>query len=101
MPQGANQNDDSAQVDLATEEAHRRRCRSLPAPLAIAAEAQSDAQQLGKPGGATAGFPQIIGGVKASATRTSDLANCVRKILVNCEKEPPKPGGTWQIVIHG
>ena len=101
MSHSADEDDDGAQVDLATEEAHRRWCRSLPATVAIATEAQSDAHEIEKPGGDAAGIPQIVGRVEASPTGTSVLANRVRKILVNCEKAPPESGVAGQIVIHG
>ena len=42
LPHGADEDDDGAEVDLSAEEAYRRRCHSLPATVAIAAEAQSD-----------------------------------------------------------
>jgi hypothetical protein len=42
LPQGADNDDDDAQVNLRTEERYRRRCHSLPATIAITAEAQSD-----------------------------------------------------------
>ena len=47
LPQCADEDDDGAQVDLPAEEAYRRRRRSLPATVAIAAEAQSESLQLG------------------------------------------------------
>src|SRR5271165_6154026 len=47
LPHGADQDDDGAQVDLWPEESHRRWCRSLPAAVAVAAEAQSEAFLLG------------------------------------------------------
>src|SRR5260370_31214813 len=43
LPHGADQDDDGAQVNLSAQEAHRWWRRSLPATVAIAAEAQSDA----------------------------------------------------------
>ena len=39
LPHGADHDDDGAQVHLRAEKAYRRRCRPLPAAIAIAAEA--------------------------------------------------------------
>ena len=47
LPHGADEDDDDAEIDLWTEETYRRRCDSLPAAIAIAAEAQSEALCLG------------------------------------------------------
>src|SRR5271166_2385866 len=47
LPHGADQDDDSGQVDLSAQEAHRGGRRSLPATVAIATEAQSEALFLG------------------------------------------------------
>src|SRR5271166_6952981 len=43
LPHGADEDDDGGQVDLSAQEAHRPRCRPLPATVAIAAKAQPEA----------------------------------------------------------
>ena len=99
LPHGADQDDDGTQVDLWPEESHRRRCDSL-LPVAVAAEAQSEALLLGELAGSAAWLPRVVGGVQASAAWTCLLAGFLCKVLVNRQKERPEPGGTWQIVIH-
>jgi hypothetical protein len=100
LPQGADQDDDGAQIDLGAEEADRRGCHSLPATVTIAAEAQSDSQWLGYLKWCAAWLSEVIGTVQASAAGTGFLAGRLGKILVNGKKHRPKPGGARQIVIH-
>jgi hypothetical protein len=100
LPHGADYDDDDAEVDLWAEEAHRRRCRSLPATLAIAAEAQPETLCLGKLERSAPGLPKIVGAVEMSAARTCVLAGRLCKISVDGEKNRPQSGGAGQIVIH-
>jgi len=101
LPQSADQDQEGAQVDLPAEEAHRGWCRSLPAAVATAAEAQPDAQRLGQLDGGAPGLPKIVGTVEGSAAGTAVLADRFRKVLVDGEKDQPEPGGARQIVVHG
>ena len=101
LPHGADKDDEGGDEDPSSEEANRRRCHSLPAAVAIAAEAQSDALWLGYLIGITPRLPRIVGSVQASTTGTPLLAGGLRKILVDCKKERPKPGVARQILIHG
>src|SRR5208282_3108373 len=101
LPHGADEDNDDAQVDLWTEEADRRRCHSLPATVAIAAEAQSEALWLGKLEGSAPWLPEVVGAVQMSAARTRVLAGGLGKILVDRKKERPEAGIARQIVIHG
>src|SRR5579859_4090282 len=101
LSHSADEDDDGAQVDLGPEEAHRRRRRSLPAAVAIAAEAQSEAQWLGKLDGGAARLSGVVGRVQVSAARTRFLAGFLCEILINGQEERPEPGGPRQIVIHG
>lgn len=101
LPHGADEDDDGAQVDLWAEEAYRRWSHSLPATVAIAAEAQSEALWLGKLHSSAPRLAEVVGAVQASAARTGILAGGLGEVLVDCKKERPEPGGVWQIVIHG
>src|SRR5262245_58823648 len=47
LPHRADQDNDGREVDLSAKETHRRGRQSLPATVAIAAEAQSEALELG------------------------------------------------------
>jgi hypothetical protein len=67
LPQGADQDDDDAEIDLGTEEAYRGGCHSLPATVAIAAEAQSDKLWLRELEGSAPWLPEVVGAVQMSA----------------------------------
>src|SRR5271166_722958 len=101
LPHGADQDDDGGQVDLSAQEAHRPRCRPLPATVAIAAEAQPEALGIRKPGGSTPGLAKVVGAVPAATTRTALLAGVLREIFVDCQQERPEAGGGGQIEVHG
>src|SRR6266852_1403011 len=101
LPHGADHDDDGSKVDRSAQEAYRRRCRPLPATVAIAAEAQSEALGLRKLGGSPARLALVVGTVEAATTRTALLAGFLREIFVDCQQERPEPGGPGQIVIHG
>ena len=58
LPHGADQDDDGAKVDLWAEEPHGRRCDSLAAPIAVAAEAEANPLRLGELDG---GAPRLAG----------------------------------------
>ena len=68
LPHGADQDDDGTQVDLWPEESHRRRCDSLSAAIAVAAEAQPEGT-VGPRGNCT-GVPR--------GSRGGKLAECRR-----------------------
>src|SRR5271169_1113675 len=101
LPHGADEDDDGGQVDLSAQEAHRAGRRSLPATVAIAAEAQSEALGLRKLGGSAPRLALVVGTVEAATTRTALLAGFLREIFVDCQQERPEAGGPGQIVIHG
>ncbi len=101
LPHGADKDNEGGDEDLSSEEANRRRCHSLPAAVAIAAEAQSDALWLGHLIGIAPRLPGIVSRVQTSTTGTALLAGRLRKILVDCKKERPKPGVAKEILIHG
>src|SRR5271155_5126024 len=54
----------------------------------------------GKLEGSAPRLPEGVGAVQATAAGARVLASRFRKILVNCKKHQPKPGGARQIVIH-
>ncbi len=97
LPHGADQDDDGGQVDLSAQEAHRRRRRSLPATVAIAAEAQSDEPGLRKLGGSALGLARVVGAVQAATARAAFIAGFGREIFVDCPQERPEAGGTEEI----
>jgi len=61
LPHGADEDDNGGQVDLSAQEAHGAGRCSLPATVAIAAEAQSEALGLRKLDGSAARLPKVIG----------------------------------------
>ena len=101
LPHGADQDDDGAQVYLSAQEAHRRGHRSLPATIAVTAEAQSEALELGYRDGRSSRLPKIVGRVQASPAGTAFLAGFLGEIFVDRQQKRPEAGGGGQIVIHG
>ena len=79
------------EIDLSPEEAYRRRCDSLPAAVAIAAETQSLALLLGKLGGGAAAFVSSWPSA-GTAARTCVLTSRFRQVLVDCEEDGPESG---------
>jgi len=100
LPHGADQDDDDTQVDLGPKEADRRWCPSLPATIAVTAEAQFEALLLGELSGSAARFAKVVGTVQAPATRACFPAGLLSEILVNGQEERPEPGGPRQFMIH-
>ena len=94
--------DDGAQVDLSAQEAHRRGRHSLPATVAIAAEAQSEALGLRKLGGRAPGLARVVG-ASAGGHRMDSL--CCGFRPRDLRRLPAGTTRSWRnagkFVIHG
>jgi len=90
LPHGTDYDDDGGEVDFWAEEANRGGCRSLPATVAIAAEAQSEALFLGQLYKSAPGLPEIVGAVEVAAAGTCFLAGRLCKVLVDGQKDRPE-----------
>ncbi len=101
LPHGRDQDDHRPQVDLPTQEPHRRGRHPLAAPLPLAAEAQPAAIRLRKFLASTPWLAGVVGPVQMPSTGTLPLASALGEVLIDGEKKRPEAGMARQLVVHG
>ena len=69
LPHRGDQDDDDTKVDLPAEKTHRRRCYTLSASVAIAAEAEPVATLIGQMIEAAPGCSRVVGTMQSTAVR--------------------------------
>jgi hypothetical protein len=100
LPHGGDQDNDSAEVNSATEKADRRRRHPFATTVAITTEAEPTAVNGRQIIGPTPGFPRVVSPVKPPTAGAGLDASRLGKILIDIGQKYPETSIANQIMVH-